>query len=60
MNIKEIMWGPRVKIERAKDHINNLVRLSYRVPKHLYEVVSVPAAEPGRFNLTYRPKTLIR
>lgn len=62
MNVAAIMKGPRLKIKRAKSHIDAIIRASSPLSKDLYEITNGPGrsivllAKPDGFYLAYRPK----
>lgn len=62
IDIKAIMKGPRLKVERANSHIDAIVRDASPLSKDLYEVTNGPGrslatlAKPDCFELACRPK----
>lgn len=62
VNVDRIMKGPRLKVERAKSHLDSLISLSSPLSKELYEItvsrertVAI-LAKPDCFDVTFRPK----
>jgi hypothetical protein len=62
LNVDRIMKGPRLKVERAKSHLDSLIGLSSPLSKELYEIrvsrertVAI-LAKPDCVDVTFRPK----